>query len=462
MDALRRRRSICAGLATLTVVTFLAGTAFAQPKPASVALPSSAISTVTAALAQGLAQAPKPALFAGAILVSDAPAPRATELVASLVTQVAGRLGPGMRTLLAPADLAEARQAAKDDRAVVHLHVRLAAGKLRVTADVYPVPRGVWGRLRDPAPGPIAHAFAEAPIDAEVRTFLRPIPLVAANVIRGKNFENDVVALACADLDGDGSPEIIAVGRRRISVERLRGGHVVPALSRNWPDLMGVASAPLREPLAFATAIDADGPSGGALLDVALTDRDKSIRLDAGLQLVATMPGLAVPDAAASACTRVGALTLTGPLGPCAPGDRPPLLASFEGHYDAFASARLVSKEGAAYAAWVGRENGVLELRDDTGRKARIESVGAQLALGDLDQDGEPEIVGSLDTSNPLEDAVVVWTWVRASTGATLGPKEVLRIPAPAGVRAVAVCPPDGPGVVPFLVATSDEIWVVR
>jgi len=99
-----------------------------------------------------------------------------------------------------------------------------------------------------------------------------------------------------------------------------------------------------------------------------------------------------------------------------------------------------------------------VELRDDASHTARATDMGAQLAVGDLDQDGDPELLGSIDTLNAADDAVVVKTWRRA-TGKI---EERLRIPAAAGVRAIGVCPPDGPGRAPFVVATADEIWVVR
>jgi hypothetical protein len=65
---------------------------------------------------------------------------------------------------------------------------------------------------------------------------------------------------------------------------------------------------------------------------------------------------------------------------------------------------------------------------------------------------------------NPLEDAVVVRTWLRDAKGpAAKGLRDLLRIPAAAGVRAIGTCPPDnGTGRTPFVVATTDEIWVVR
>jgi hypothetical protein len=441
--------------------------ASAQTPPAPARLPRSAIVQVADALARDLARAPARALVAAAPLVSDAPAPRGVQLAGTLAAQLAGRRGPGSHARAEPLALQAAREAARGDSALVHVAVEIAAGKLRATADVYPVPRSVWAKIRDPEPGPVAHAFAEAPIDAEVRTYLVPVPLVAASVDRARNFESDVVALACGDLDRDGAPEILVVSRRRVSAVRLRGGHVIPEKSRNWPDLSPVAPSPLREPIGFATLLAPAGPDGPSFVDVGLTDRAKSVRLDGELRVSGAFAGLAVPDGAGSACTRLPGLVVTGPLGPCAPGDPPPLAGSIGGKYDAFASARLLSARGEPYVVWAGRENGALEARDDAGHKTALESVGAQIAIGDLDQDGEPEIIASLDTQNPLDDAVVVRSWSRTmSIPAGAGPgarlKEVLRLPAAAGVRAIAVCPPDGPGPTPFVVATSDELWVVR
>ena len=348
----------------------------------------------------------------------------------------------------------------------MYLTAEISAGKLRVTADVYPVPRSVWARIRNPAPGPIAHAFAEAPIDAELRTYLAPVPLVATPTIeRARNFESDVVGLACGDLDQDGSLEIVAVSRRRVSTLRLRGGRVQILTSRAWHDLSPVAPAPLREAIGFASIVTP--PEGPSFVDVGLTDRARSVRLDGELHTLASLAGIAVPDGASSACTRIPGLVVTGPVGPCHPGDPSPLTPSIGGQYDAFASTRLLSARGEPYVVWAGREHGALEARDDAGHKTALESVGAQLALGDLDQDGEPEILASLDTQNPLDDAVVVRTWSRSAAipmgaGPSARLHEVLRIPAPAGVHAIAVCPPDGPGAAPFVVATADELWVVR
>ena len=36
------------------------------------------------------------------------------------------------------------------------------------------------------------------------------------------------------------------------------------------------------------------------------------------------------------------------------------------------------------------------------------------------------------------------------------------RLPVPSGIDALAMCPPDGPKTAPLVVATADELWVVR
>ena len=223
---------------------------------------------------------------------------------------------------------------------------------------------------------------------------------------------------------------------------------------------------PLREPIAFATLVERDpGGNGGParFVDVALTDRAKSLRMGGDLAILAAFPGLAFPDGDRTACTRLFGLTVSGPVGPCVPGDPAPRLSTVGGQYDALASARLFSPKGEPFMIWAGRERGTVELRDDAGRREVIDSAGAQLAVGDLDQDGHPEIVTSLDVLNPLDDAVVVRTWAHdAREPAARKPRELFRLPAAAGVRAVSVCPPDSSVRAPFAVATADEIWVVR
>src|SRR6185437_1670973 len=221
-------------LAGAVLCALASASASAQSPPAP---QRTAVARVADALAAAIAATPQRALVAAAPLTSDAPAPRGAQLVGALAAQIAGRRGPSAHARAEPLALPAAREAARGESVLVHLTVEVAAGKLRATADVYPVPRNVWARIKNPEPGPIAHAFAEAPIDAEVRSYLTPLPLVAGRVERARNFESDVVALACGDVDQNGTPEIVAVSRRRVSTLRLRGGRVQILRSRSWPDL---------------------------------------------------------------------------------------------------------------------------------------------------------------------------------------------------------------------------------
>ncbi|MRG96900.1 hypothetical protein [Polyangium spumosum] len=434
-----------------------------QPSPAA-PRPRAAVVRVVESLAADLGLAPARVLVVAAPLVSDAPAPRGAELSTRIASLLAGRLGAGSSAHPTPLSLVDARIAARGERSFVHLAVEIQHGKLRVTADVFPVPRTVWARIRDPEPGPFAHAFAAAPLDAEIRSFLEPVPLAKASVKRGQNFESDVVALACGDLDGDGALEILSASRRRVTTLRLREGKVFPLRSRSWSDLSPLHPSPLREPIGLAGLVSRPDAAGGVAFfaDVGVTDRAKAMRLDAELVVVAPLSGLPVSAGEASGCARIGAGALAGPLVPCLPGETA-LGPSMAGSFDVLAAASLVTPRGTPFTVLAGRkERGAAFVRDDAGHVEALAGAGAQLAVGDLDQDGDPEILSGLDVANALEDAVVVRTWARAAPGAKGRLREVLRLPAAAGVHALAVCPPDGPGRAPFVVATADEIWVVR
>jgi hypothetical protein len=86
-------------------------------------------------------------------------------------------------------------------------------------------------------------------------------------------------------------------------------------------------------------------------------------------------------------------------------------------------------------------------------RSGNLESVGAQIAIGDLDEDGIAEVI---TTAEEGEDAITIWSW----RGRELVPR--LKIPAPAPVRTLAVCPADDSGLRPLVAVVGGEVWVVR
>jgi hypothetical protein len=86
-----------------------------------------------------------------------------------------------------------------------------------------------------------------------------------------------------------------------------------------------------------------------------------------------------------------------------------------------------------------------------------VPNVGAQLAVGDLDEDGLPEIVSSSPSLDRHADQLVVRT---LSDNGQL--RERLRVSVPSGIDALAICPGDGRAMAPLALATGDGIWVIR
>jgi len=447
-----------------------APTALAQPSPAGAAKdarpakPSkpraSALSSVARDLAAALPAVEGRVVVAVAPLESDAKATRADALVVTIAALMAGQRAWEPPT--EPASLLDARTKARGATALVYVTIHIERGKVHAAADLYLLPRTVWARAKNPTPGPTAHGFAEADVDAEVRAHLEPIPLTSAlTTTRAKHFENDVSAIACGDLDRDGGNELVTVSPDQVTLLRLKEGKVEPVGARLWKDLSAVDGTPWREPIAAAIIAPPpfDDPLAPRDVVVSATDRAKSVRLDAHLETQASFAAFALPVGRSYACARLDALELTGPLEACADGEPGATRPSVGGRYDAIAGARLVDREGRPFEVFAGREGSTVEIFDDAGRSAKIPGAGAELAIGDLDQDGAPEILTSLDVdARSGRDALVVFTWARDGKP----PKEVLRMPVGAGVRAIGVCPPDSAGRAPIVVATTGEILVTR
>jgi len=437
--------------------------------PATCRAPRSAISELSHAIAASLGTVPPGSIVGSAALDSDVPAPRAQALTQRLAEQLRGRIGPAIIGSQAGLSFEQARSLAASAPALVWLQPRIAAGKLSLTADVYPVPQTLWAIARTADPGPTAHGFAQAPIDAEVRAHLAPLTFEKPVVAKYRGADTDIVALACGDLDGDGFAELVTMNRRRVlQVELQRGattddeggrvGQVQRIREASWNALAPVASAPLRQPIGFATIVPANG-STPAHLDVSLTDRAHSVRLDAKLAPIGRADALMVPTAGGSACTRVENLRLAGRVGRCFDNDPAPLLSDIGPPSDALASTALVDRGGVPQplvTTRVERDNAIV-LQSKQGRTLILGRGGAQLALGDLDQDGAPEVVSTRDVLSAKHDELAVRTVTANGT--------VVRryeLPVSTGIDALAICPPDGPRQAPVVLATGGELWVLR
>lgn len=449
-------------LAALALTVSLGRAGSAQPDKAPAAAPpaaeapktcttgrASALSELGCELVTALGKVPAGALVVAAPLASDAKPNDPAQLGARLVSVVAGALG--LKSSSEAATLARARTLAAQAGTLVHVQPELQRGELRVTVDVYPVPRSFWDRVRDPEPNPRAHAFASRRLDAELRTFFPPVPLVAKRTDKATTGEQSPVAVACGDLNGDGSLEAVLVGRARAQLGRVRAGRFVATATAAWTQLSPLSRAPLREPIASA-AIEP-----GRWVDIGLSDRLDAVRLDTSF-VQSEKLGRRLPWPGGG-CSKILGSSVRQEIEPCGKGDEAPKLLSMDKPGDAIAGATVLGRDGkprAVRALRVFNESTVL-VRDDAGRSARLEGAGAQLAVGDLDGDGQPELLSSADTLDESGDALIVHTW---QDDAKL--VERLRVAVPTGVRALAVCPAEGPGLAAVLLATPGELWVIR
>jgi hypothetical protein len=420
-----------------------------------------ALTTIAPIVARDVGEVAANALVVASPVASDVPAPRAEELAARVATLVAGKLGRTAHAHPQAASLPVARAVAAKGGALVYLQVEIARGELRVTADVYPVMSNAWDRVRVPAPAPRSHAFASAPLDAEIRTFLAPVVLEQARAHKARHDRGEVLAAACGDLDGDGGMDLALVSRATVAWGHLRGGKFVVTHEAPWSSLATRAPVPFREPLATAVIAarsanahpGATGLFGGDLY-AGLTDRG-GVTLSRDLRGAAPLPGLplAAPDGVACSRPNPAVLAFDAPLTACSAAVAPFAIESPAARYDSFAGFDLVGQDGVSHLAVAARDTGgTLHLKLDA-VEVTVESVGAQLAVGDLDQDGALEVVTTADTG---DDAIQISS-LRAGE---LRPR--LRIPAPAGVRALAVCPAEERGVPALVAVVGSEVWVVR
>jgi len=388
--------------------------------------------------------------------VAGTTTPRMDDLGVRIAGVVAGKLGGTTRAHDRAAQLAGARAVAGRGGALLYLSVEIARGELRVTADLYPVMSNGWDRIRIPAPPPRAHAFTSVPIDAEVRAFLPAISLEQASVHKSHHEEGDVLAVACGDVNGDGGMDLVLVSKARVAVGALRGGRFVVTKETPWSALSRRVPVPLREPLAGAAFVRA---SAGPKLLVGTTERE-AVALDANLAVRATLPGIPIAVGDVDGCTSVNAeaSAFEGDVTGCgiSSKDRPMRFSAPIARFDALAAGEITARDGTTHTVVAAREpGGKLRLRFDAGEVRTADTVGAQLAVGDLDLDGGSEIVTSSDGA---DDALQVLSW--AGDGAE--PVVRKKIPAPAGVRALAICPPEARGAPALVAVVGPEVWVVR
>jgi hypothetical protein len=409
-----------------------------------------AVDVVAQDVALSLGQAPPSSVVVAAPLISDQPLARPDDLALRVAALVSGRIGPSARAHAQVAQLGTARAIAGRASALVYVQTEISRGDLRTTVDVYSSMANAWDRIRNPLPSPTAHAFASAKIDAEVRGFLAPLVLEQASIHRAHEDEGDVLAAACGDVDGDGGNELVLVSRARVALGRIRGEKFVAERTAAWNALGPRLPTPMREPLGGAAV-------SLGVVDVGWTDRG-SFALTPDFVGHRPLSAIPAPGWDGAVCLRpepsAGAFD-GAPIECTVTRDPRPKLAVPSPRFDAFAAASFADREGRLHSTVVVREpSGKLKMRvDDTPVQALEGTYGAQVALGDLDQDGMPDLATTADGS---DDAITLWSW----TPTEVRPR--LRVAAPGAVRALAVCPPEQNGIPALVAVVGDEVWLLR
>ncbi len=424
----------------------------------------SPLASLAHVLAHDLGTTSDPMLVIASPLHTDVAAPRGDELSQRVASLVAAAMG-GAATAGSPASLPVARSLARGRAALLlFLDVRVEAGELRVTADLFPRGANVWDRVRAAGPreahAPSSHAYAHVKLAAEVRSYLAPLHLERASVSRFSHDLGPVLAVACGDVDGVDGNELLLVTAREVAWGHLASNprRFVVARRADASHLAPLLPVPTREPFALAAIADSEP----ATRDVGWGDR-VAVSLTADLAPLAALDGLPVRAGASVAC-----MPLDAPRGALGRSftrcdARRPVLADapdpLESPVDAWSSLALTDASGRDRRVVALHEPaGPLRIRVSERGTTPVDLVapderGAELALGDLDEDGAAEVVSALASS---DDAVVIET-VR---GGKLEPR--FRVAAPAGVDAVAVCPPESGDLASVIAVVGREVWVVR
>jgi hypothetical protein len=415
-------------LAALVVLLALprgASAAESLSEPASCQPSRGSLSFLSCSLAQKLL----PTAAGAHVTVVDLKSDRELPAPAALRERVRSAVASALRPTSVAANGTER------GRLRVELAIEKSAGVLRVTAELRRA-TGLWQRVRHNKQSAEQHAFVEVALDAELRALIPPPPLVISDTIKLKAPERGIVAVACGPLGSDGGQELVLVSRSNVRVGRVAGRSFSERKRVAWSALSPVAPAPLREPIATAEITE------GGSLRLGLSDRRDGLVLSRDLTILERYDG-AWP--VGSGCVLRGELGVYGRLAPCA------------GKASAVANVPTLDALAATTRLWLGRDAATSTLSSsERGLVPRDTRVGAQLAIGDADDDGSIELAFSADTLEPGQDKLTLATVAdgKLTTRFTL--------PAPA-ITALAICGRrEGPSMAPLLVASGDELWLIR
>jgi hypothetical protein len=435
-------------LVLVFVLAALPGAAAPLGKPAGCEGDASTLGGIACETKRALGSEAPNAVVVGVAPTSSPATPLAPGVAVALAVRVALALGPGASAWPRAEDRAKVAHFL-GPRPLVLVEPRLKGDSLEGSVELF-APALAQATSGAPAPrvDPVLRFSTRRALDAEARRFLPAVSIVAREFLRLAAADADVVALACGDLDGTGVSTIASIGRTFVTFGTYVAGKYTSLSRREQREFAPIASVPLREPIASAWI------TPERTLDFGVTDRARATRLRSGAAPEPLAARLPWPG---GGCVNVDAPLISARAVRCTSND--PVLTEPElvDPLDALAGANIVSRAGVARLVRAGRRgsDGSVVMSDRT-HQVQLEHAGAELAVADLDGDGNAELVTSLDTLDPRTDAVVVYSWL----GSTLN--ERLRVAVPAGVRALAVCPAPADRMAPIVLATSVGLWVIR
>ena len=426
-------------LAAVAAVVLLAGPAAANCR----------LGTATAQLSCELAL--KLASLPGNSLINIAPSPQqnsTSKIATELQSELSKRLNAQAAARTMSVDEATRERGFAQ---VIQLSPELDARGLTLRADVYPR-RTVWDRALGPAK-PLASYEAFRRRDPHLRQFLSAVPLTASVPVALNIKLNGPVSLACGSAQaqtadsrpsaagGHSGLQVAVVERHQIRLFALQGKTLTRFAQVAWKKLSEVRGTPFRQPLTLATL-------SRGLLRVGTSDRSDGLDLNSKLEVLKRYPNLL--PLGRKQCAKLSFPGLVGPH-PCEnlpvkKGQRP---------QDALASLQLIGDDGTVSELMVGRDavTHVAVVRDKARELFRLTAAGAALALGDLNGDGNAELLSSVNTLLPTEDALTV---SRNESGKAT---EIYQVPFPSGVQAIASCPTYGDGQAAVVVASGGRLW---
>jgi len=314
---------------------------------------------------------------------------------------------------LAPGGLDEAgRRAwttARGLELILEVDVMLGTGHLHLVGMLRECDRHLWRDLITPQRGALNHLHASVRMDAEVRAYQGAVSSGSLR-LSAETFPvqvgGGILALASADLDGDGRAELLALQSRTLLVLRYLGPRKGLSVALQHPLGGQPATIRPRRPMGTLLALDRDGDrKPELLLRSSEQARGEILSMESGgLSSRGELDGYPLAGDAGSLLTcaaRPGQDQLDGaaarilPADGAAPAPATGLPAAFYALRQAPAPVQKKDEPGAIRA--LVDSEGVLTLQDPRRGKAlgKLRGVGAALHLVDLNDDGALELITS-------------------------------------------------------------------